>query len=277
MTTNNCSSISTNYNFFSNEHEESLYDSLYSNDSNKYSDEEISILSSSSFLELLLEINERVNDNLQKKSVQPTSRRPNFIVDKNDKKNKRGKQNKKNSKKPVHNSSQFDNLQRKIQVHFFTFVIDFCNDALKKEFEFANKSFKNINYDNKTTINFEYTFSLRKLCIKDLLKMKISKKFKRIEITYNEDLLKNIESSSSWLTKLFQMNYLELFSYYYNSRKPLDKIVFENEEIILSKKTRSFYYLLEKYKNLKKNLINTAEIVYFDGKENYEGPFSTEG
>lgn len=53
--------------------------------------------------------------------------------------------------------------------------------------------------------------------------------------------------------------------------------MFENEEIILSKKTRSFYYLLEKYKNLKKNLINTAEIVYFDGKENYEGPFSTEG
>ena len=43
--------------------------------------------------------------------------------------------------------------------------------------------------------------------------------------------------------------------------------MFGNEEIILSKKTKSFYYLLEKGKNkdLKQELITTAKIVYFGG------------
>ena len=50
----------------------------------------------------------------------------------------------------------------------------------------------------------------------------------------------------TWLDKLFEMNYLELFKYYYNNGKPLNKIVFENKGIILSSKTKSFYYLLEK-------------------------------
>ena len=34
-------------------------------------------------------------------------------------------------KKNKHLSSDFDNLQRKIQVHFLTFVVNLCNDALK--------------------------------------------------------------------------------------------------------------------------------------------------
>ena len=100
--------------------------------------------------------------------------------------------------------------------------------------------------------------------------MKISEKYTSYKEFYNEELLKKIEYSSKWLDQLFQMNYLKLFSYYYNKGKPLDKIVFENEEIILSKKTKSFYYLLEKYKYLRQHLINTVESVYFDGKESYE-------
>ena len=72
------------------------------------------------------------------------------------------------------------------------------------------------------------------------------------------------------------MNHLKLFNYYYNKGQPLDKIVFENEEIILSEETKSFYYLLDKYKYLRQNLINTVENVYFEGKENYETNFSIE-
>ena len=70
------------------------------------------------------------------------------------------------------------------------------------------------------------------------------------------------------------MNYLKLFNYYYNKGKPLDKIVFENKEVILSNETKSFYYLLEKYKSLRQNLINTVESVYFDAKESIEIPFT---
>ena len=271
MSDNIFPSISTNTDLFLNSQNEGLYDSLYSKDFNELFEEEIKSLSYTSFLDLLKEINERAKENLNKNSNKPTFKKINFIVDKIKKKAKGGRQGTKKSQKEVHDNTKQDNLIRKIQVHFFSFVIAFCNDAYKKEFKYSNESFKNINYENKTTVNFDYTYGLRNLCIKDLLKMKISKKYTRYNEFYNEELLEKIECSSQWLDRIFQMNYLKLFNYYYNKGKPLDKIVFENKEVILSNETKSFYYLLEKYKSLRQNLINTVESVYFDGKESYEG------
>ena len=43
---------------------------------------------------------------------------------------KRGRNRSKNFDKSVHGSKDFDNLQRKIKVHFLSFLINFCNDAL---------------------------------------------------------------------------------------------------------------------------------------------------
>ena len=60
--------------------------------------------------------------------------------------------------------------------------------------------------------------------IKDLLNLKISDKCKTYDKDYNQKLLEKIESA--WLNKLFSMNYLEMFKYYYNNEKPLKKIVF---------------------------------------------------
>ena len=37
-------------------------------------------------------------------------------------------------KKKTHGKCDFDNLERKIQVHFLNFLINFCNDALKLVF-----------------------------------------------------------------------------------------------------------------------------------------------
>jgi len=60
--------------------------------------------------------------------------------------NNRGRKRRKNFNKPVHKSSDFDNVQRKIKVHFLTFLIDFCNDALKKEYAFFPSTFKHKNF-----------------------------------------------------------------------------------------------------------------------------------
>jgi hypothetical protein len=270
MSNYNIPSVSSNANPFLNAQIDSLGESLYSKDSNEFLEEEINSVSYSSILNLLIEIDLKAKENLHKNSTKQTPKKPTFIVNKIEKKTKRGKQSTTKRKKGVHDNTKLDNLIRKIQVHFLTFLVSFCSDAFKKEFKFSNESFKNINYGNKTTVNFDYIYELKNLCIKDLLKMKISKKFKRYNGFYNEELLERIEYSSQWLGKLFEMNYLKLFSYYYNEGRPLDKIVFENEEIILSKETKSFYYLLEKYKYLRQNLINTVESVYFDGKESYE-------
>ena len=66
---------------------------------------------------------------------------------------KRGRESKK-QKKAEHLSSNFDNLQRKIQVNFLTFIVNLSNDVLKTEF--GNKTpynFKQIDYEIKKVIN----------------------------------------------------------------------------------------------------------------------------
>ena len=266
----NFPSISVNTDPINNAQIESQYNQLYSKDSKNSYEIDFNNLFFTPFASLLIRNYEIAKENLQKNITQSTPKKINFVVNIIETKAKRGRQSTKKSKKVVHDSSKLDNLTRKIQIHFFSFVIAFCNDAYKKVFKYSNESFKNINYKNKTTVNFDYTYGLRYLCIKDLLKMKISEKYTRYNEFYNEELLEKIECSSQWLDRIFQMNYLKLFSYYYNKGKPLDKIVFENKEVILSKGTKSFYYLLEKYKYLTQHLINTVESVYFDGNESYE-------
>jgi len=186
---------------------------------------------------------------------------------------RRGKKRQKNlDKEDFHGCGSFDNVQRKIQVHFHNFIIALCNDALKTEYKKPRYSFKKINYKDNTTVNFAYVSKLKNSLIKDLLNLKISDKCKNYCKDYNQKILPKIEST--WLIKLFSMNYLELFKCYYNNEKPLKKLVFEGKEIVLSSKTKSFSYLLDKYANLSEKIIDTSKTVYFSD-ENYGSHFST--
>jgi hypothetical protein len=98
--------------------------------------------------------------------------------------------------------------------------------------------------------------------------MDISTKFTTLKKSNNKDLLEKIESSSPILNELFEMKYLDLFRYYYNQKKPLDKIVYNNIVVDLSgnKQCKSFYHLLEKNKNLRNLLIGIAEEQYLQTK-----------
>lgn len=173
-------------------------------------------------------------------------------------------------KKKTHGKCDFDNLERKIQVHFLNFLINFCNDALKLEFGYtSNKfSFKKINYSDKTTINYKQTSYLKNLKIKDILNFKISDKYSKSDESANKDLLKRVTGTSIWLDKIFEMKYLQLFNYYYNECEPLNKIFIENKDISFSSKTKSFFCLLEKNIDLKNELINTVKNIYFNGNNN---------
>ena len=70
------------------------------------------------------------------------------------------------------------------------------------------------------------------------------------------------------------MNYLKMFKYYYNSEKTLKKFVFEVKEIVLSLKTKSFTYLLDKYQDLSEKINETAKMVYFND-DSWGSHFST--
>ena len=179
------------------------------------------------------------------------------------KSHKRGRYCYKENKHGVHGSDSFDNIERKIQVHFLTFLINFCNDALKTEYEHSKYTFKQINYRDKARIIISYIQQLKYSNIKDILNLEISDKYKNYQRNANKDLLNKVESSD-WLDKLFQMNWIELFNYYYNNEKPLNKIIFENKEIFLSYETKSFYFLLKKYKNLRHKIIDIAKNVYLN-------------
>ena len=69
----------------------------------------------------------------------------------------------------MHNASDYDNLLRKIQVHFLSFIVYFVNDLIEA-FLPKNRElrFKNINYDLKKTVSHSYV---------QLLKIKKSGKF----------------------------------------------------------------------------------------------------
>jgi len=263
MNISNIPQKSFNDNPFSFESQESLCDSLFPYDSDISREDHIFL--DESIFSLLEEINRKANLK-NNASNNPSPRRIEFRADRIDINKKRGRPPQNEDKKKFHNNTQEDNLLTKIQTHFFTFVIDFCNDALKDEYENCKGYFKNINHASKSTVNYNYTIELKNSSIKDLLKMDISKKYKRCPKSYNRELLKTIEDSSPSLSELFEMSYLELFKFYYNKGKPLDKIVYKNKKINLSDKTKSksFSNLIDKnkHKHLENYLIDITEKVY---------------
>ena len=182
---------------------------------------------------------------------------------------KRGKQIR-NSRKVEHTSHSLDNMLTKIQVHFFSFIIDIANDALFTAFQEINtNNFKGLNHKIKSKFNQLLFEKYKKYRIKDILELEISPKFKLFKIDNNKELLNKVCTLSNWLDKFFDINYLKLFNYYYNNKKPLNAIFFEGKEIKLSEKTKSFYNLLEKNKNIKNELITIAESYYFKGEDTF--------
>ena len=256
-------SISSYKDLFSDEIQESLYDSVFPDNSIMNLEEP----TYESLLSLLIETNRNTKENIQKTtSDESSSNRVQFLVEKKFINKKRGRKAKgKNKNKKTHTNTREDNLLTKIQIHFFNFVINFCNDALKEECPNSKAFFQKINYENKKNVKYSYTSSLKEASIKYLLKMDISIKHKKCGSSYNKDLLEKIESSSPSLSKLFEMKYLELFEKYYNKGNPLNEIVYENKIIKLEKaKSKAFYNLIDKYKNLKKYLLDISEKYYID-------------
>ena len=175
-----------------------------------------------------------------------------------------------NSKKRTHQKSDFDNLQTKIQVHFITFLKDISNDVLLTEFGENKKEyhFKDISYDIKRKVNYKTSEKYKKSTIKDILQKKISNRYKKPNENSeneNKDILNEVCKKSNWLNDFFNMKYLNLFEYYYNKEQPLKEFTFNEKNIILSSKTKSFHDLLLKNEDDKAKLIETARRVYFYG------------
>ena len=185
------------------------------------------------------------------------------------------RKNKKEDKanKKIHSKNNFDNIITHVQVNFIKFIINISNDILSSEFEKdKDLRFKDISYEIKKKINFDYFESLKNSSIKKMILNPISQKFKNINENYNEKIYNKVISSANWLKEFFNMNYLTFFrKYYFNKYYRLNQISIKGKIIKLSNKTNTFYELYEKSnEERKKILIKYINRVYFNIQETVE-------
>ena len=160
-------------------------------------------------------------------------------------------------KKRVHDAYDYDNILRKIQVHFLTFIISFSNDLIGS-FSSNNKDlkFKNLSYNLKKVVKHSYVETLKKCKIGDILQFQASSKNKKSEVDVNKQIFEKVCDLYPCLKIFFDMCYLDLFNqYYYKSNKV---ICFEGKNIILSKNTRVFSDLLAKNKKASEKIQEVA-------------------
>ena len=180
---------------------------------------------------------------------------------------KRGKKPKcenSNISKKCHGSEDFDNIQRKIQVHFISFLVSLANDKVRQIFGKKSKyHFKDVKYELKRIVNHKNVEYLKQCKYSDIIQMKISPKNKKFGEDTNKNIYLEITQLSKELKNFFDKNYLYIFQKYYFGLKPnQNEINYEGTNIALSSKTRGLYHLLEKNKYSKKfkGIIND---VYF--------------
>ena len=209
----------------------------------------------------IITLREKNNENKKETKNQKKNKFQTFL------KKKRGKKPKPenlNPNKKSHGSLDFDNIQRKIQVHYFNFLISFANDMVLHFFGKKNKyQFKDVKYELKRIVNHKNVEYLKSRKYSDIIQMKISPKNKKFKEDTNKNIFLQITQLSKELKDFFDINYLYIFQKYYFELKPNEKeINFEGKIIPLSLKTKGFYHLLEKNKFSKKfnDIIND---VYF--------------
>ncbi len=182
--------------------------------------------------------------------------------------------NKKTQK--YHSSLDFDNIQRKIQVSFISFLVRLANDALKSIFGEKTKfNFKHVNYELKKVVNHNYIEFLKNSKYSDIMKMKISPKNKKFEEDSNKKTLLEVCKYSDKLKKIFEKKYLYIFQKYYcNLINDKNEVDIEGIKMTLSPKTKSLSNLLKKNEDHKEKFENVINDVYFsNSNENSEKKF----
>ena len=144
------------------------------------------------------------------------------------------------------------------------FIVSFLNDSILSilgEKKRKTIFFLNINNKVKSKSSSDHIAKMKKSTISDILKNSgISDRYKYYDKNTNK---MNVEAliEHSWFKDIFEKKYLDLFLYYYNDEKPLKELVILDKKVILSKNTKSFYYLLHKKEELKN------QIIYFCKKD----------
>ena len=152
--------------------------------------------------------------------------------------------------KNTHSKYDYDNIIRKIQVHFQNFLISFANEILG-HFGFKERKFLNIEYNNKKDIKKETVEKLKSKEIGQILRQNISTKYKK-QYKYDKDknnklyleVTKNAEYDS--IRKILSETYINIFrNFYYINKRDLNDY---GLNIKLSNNVKTYQDFLEEQK-----------------------------
>ena len=186
-------------------------------------------------------------------------------------KKKRGRQLEKTNKnkiKNTHDKFAYDNILRKIQVHYISFLNSLINKILiDLNYE---EQFLKLNYDIKKKIKKDYIKELKNKKVSDIICSQISKKYKNYNSNFNTEIYNKIKDNDI-LKNLLNENYLTFFkNIYCKSEKTINLKKYGLEkEIILTNEVKMLNDLLKD--NLDENIDNDKYIdnIYECIKENF--------
>ena len=182
---------------------------------------------------------------------------------------KRGRKVKNNTHKNnrIHSASDDDNLLRKIQVHFISFIIFFVNDIIKSFINIKNPPlFKNLDYKIKKIVNYKYVEYLKSKKISEIIQLAVSPKMKVHDESVNKKIYNKVCNISPFLYQFLEQSYLSLFNIYFYNKNNIFEI--NGKEVRLSIKTKTFNDLIEKYDKLKDKLKYVAIKYFMNSKKN---------
>ena len=196
-----------------------------------------------------------------------------YDKDKNLIQKKRGKKAIK-TRRITHTALDDDNILRKIQVHFLTFLVSITNDYIDTIFPEMKKKdvlhFKNLDYKIKKVINYESIEKMKNTTVGEILQKQASPKNKACEgninrIIYIKLCEKCPELKFNYFNKLFKEFFME---YYYNKNERV--ILLNGVSINLSNRTQGFNELVMKNTNSSKKIRSMASYFFVNTLNNQD-------
>ena len=174
-----------------------------------------------------------------------TSRTNDTTLPKNKKRGR--KSNSEEEKEKNHDKYSPDNVKRKIQVHYLSFITLIINVILDSCG--IREKFYKLEYEFKRIVNKKHFNYLINSKIGDIISKEISNKYKKKEKDNNLSVY-NYFTANKVLEGIFEMKYLDFFRMFYMKKEKIVdlKIIGIDKIITLSEKTETYYDLLEKLK-----------------------------
>ena len=166
----------------------------------------------------------------------------------------------------IHNKYAVDNILRKVQCDYINYLIDVTNEILKVKN--CKEKFLKISYDFKKDITNDNFEKVKNYKIGEIVKMDISKKYKKKDPTTNRKSYEKVIKDKD-IKGFFNETYLYVFlNYYFQNKK---KIKLSGLEIDL-KNIKTFEDFLNKNNDddengsYKEKILEVVKAVYFQKK-----------